>query len=287
MTPELRAIVGAGLLVLLPGQVRAEDAPQSPEDGAPAAGESAGDGENSDDHVVDDPIAPFRTPFPELTERVIGKASRPVEYDWRRSRAQVGVAGHQLAELNNFDSQRLGAVGRFPTSGLLLEVGLGYVFVRDTPSSEDLALTPFRQPGRPSRVELDVLVSFPVAEGVVTTAPRWMPALQLVFLASVGLRYSAYPGGMESMTLGERARAVLAPGLTEQETANLDGRRPDAMQIDPARYSPMVAIGNDIYLPQGVFFAPRATLAVPLLAGAVESELRWWGDIALSAGLAF
>lgn len=280
MTPELRGVVGAGLL-LLPGAVRAEEAPQEP------AGDESGHEDADDGGSEDDPLAPFRTPFPELTERVIGKASRPVEYDWRRSRAQVGVAAHQLAELNNFDSQRLGAVGRFPTSGLLLEVGLGYVFVRDTPSSEDLALTPFRQPGRPSRVELDVLVSFPVAEGVVTTAPRWMPALQLVFLASVGLRYSAYPGGMETMKLGERARAVLAPGLTEQETANLDGRRPDAMQIDPARYSPMVAIGNDIYLPQGVFFAPRASLSVPLLAGAVESELRWWGDIALSAGLAF
>lgn len=273
-----------------PEPTPAEDAAATEDDDATQDEAPPAEGAPSPDRPLtteDDPLARFRTPFPVLAERVIGTASAPIEYDWRKSRVQVGVVGRQLVELNNFDSLAAGVHVRVPTNGLMVEAALDRVWVADTPSSEQLAFTPFRQPGRPSRFSLDVSLGWPLAEGVVTTAPRWMPALQLVFVGTVGLRYSIYPTAMQGLTLRERIGATFAAGLREEELANLEDSRLDAMQVDPARYTPTVGIGNDIYLAQGVYVSPRATLAVPLLAAAVESELLWWGDITVAVGVAF
>ena len=103
----------------------------------------------------------------------------------------------------------------------------------------------------------------------------------------VGLRYDWYPGSMTGKTLRERLGATLNPGLTESELRFLDGRRLDGMQLDPARYTPMVGIGNDIYLAQGVFISPRVMLSVPLFALAVDSDLFLWGEAAVLVGMAF
>lgn len=248
---------------------------------------AASDDAPAPESTEDDPLSPYRTPFRVLTERTIGVASQPVEFDWRRTRAQVAVTGHQLFELNNYDSLRVGLLGRFPVERYLLEAGVGYVFVGDTPSSGRLALTPYRQPGRPARLELDFMFGLPLAEGVVTTAPRWFPAVELVLMAYVGVRYAVYPGVLQGLTVREGTAAVLSPRMSDPELANLEERRLPGMQIDRARYGPMVAIGNDVYFTQGLFLSPRFTLAVPLLAAATESELRWWGDATVAVGMAF
>ncbi len=261
--------------------------PEEPEGSPPEASDEPADqpaDEPADE--PDDTLSRFRTPFEVLAERAIGTASTPVEFSWRRSRVQLAATGNHYFELNNFNTIRAGGAARIPTGGMLLELGLSYAWVWDTPSSELLALTPYRQPGHPRRLELDAMLGVPLAEGVVTTFPRVFPAVQLVFSAYGGLRYLIYPGGFEGMRFREAAGALLSPALTETEVANLDDVRLDAMQVDTGRYGLMAGFGNDIYFKQGLFVAPRALFAVPLLAPVSGTSLLLWADFSLAIGVA-
>lgn len=291
MTRELRACLGGLLLALSAGTPMRVNAVDKADDGDPPHPEDQGDqGDQGDEPTPpeeDDTLSKYRTPFPVLTERTIGTASQPVEFSWRRTKAQVGATGSHLFELNNFDSYRAGAMGRFPTNGTIFEVAINYVWVWDTFSSEQLAFTPYRQPGRPWRLELDASVGIPLAEGVVTTTPRWFPAAQMVLMAYAGVRYSWYPGSTKGLTLGQRVAALVSPVLNDTELRNLDERRLTAMQIDPERWGPLVGIGNDIYLAQGIFVSPRVMVAVPLFAPVTGSDLLWWGDASVTVGVAF
>lgn len=273
------------MAALLGGPVSAwaEDAP--PEDAPSEEAPPSDDDDPSDE--PDDTLSRYRTPFPVLAERTIGSTSRPVEFNWRRTRVHVGGVVAQPFELNSFDSLRVGGLARIPSNGRVFEVGTGFVWTWDTPSTELLALTPYRQPGRPSRVSFEGNVGLPLAEGIVTASPRWFPALELVLMGYLGVRYDWYPGSMAGKNLRERIGATLNPGLTDEEVTTLEPRRHPGMQLDRARYTPMVGIGNDIYLAQGIFVSPRVMLAVPLLALASGSDLLWWGDAALVVGATF
>jgi hypothetical protein len=252
-----------------------------------AGGDSAADDSAGGDSAEEDPLSKYKTPFGVLAERTIGTTSRPVEFNWRRTTVQLGGQVAQPFELNSFDSLRLGGLARIPRDGRIFEFGASYVWVWDTPSTEMLALTPYRQPGRPWRVSFEGTFGLPLAEGLVTASPRWFPALELVLMGYAGLRYDWYPGSMTGKTFRERLSATFNPGLTDSEEAFLEGRRHDGMQLDPARYTPMIGLGNDIYLAQGVFVSPRVMLSVPLFALAVDSELYWWGEAVLVVGAAF
>ena len=235
----------------------------------------------------DDRLSEYRLPFSVLVERSIGVASKPTEYDWRASEVQVAATGSHLFELNNFNTLRAGGLVRVPTEGLMYELGVSKVWVWDTPSSELLAFTPYRQPGKPSRLEVDVTVGVPLAEGVVTAVPRRFPAAQLVFSAYVSLRYSVYPFSFDEMRRREIGSALASPQMTTKELENLEDRRLDAMQIDSARYGLMAGVGNDLYFSQGLFLSPRAMFAVPVFAPASGTDLRLYADFSVVLGVAF
>lgn len=234
-----------------------------------------------------DPLSPYRAPFAVLVERSIGTSSRPVEFNWRRTKVHVAASGDFLFELNNFNSLRAGAVARFPSGGLLYELGFSRVWVWDTPSSELLALTPYRQPGRPARWEIDFDVGIPLAEGLVTARPRFVPSVELVLSAHVGLRYAVYPGGFAGLKAREVGAALVSPALSQAEIDNLEDERLDAMQVDPGRYNVMAGLGDDIYFKQGLFLSPRVMFGVPLLAPMSGTELLFWGDVSMVVGVAF
>lgn len=243
--------------------------------------------EADEEPPVDDRISEHRLPFSVLVERSIGSTSKPVEYNWRASEFQIAATGGHLYELNNFNSMRAGGMLRVPSERLIYELGLSYVWVWDTPSSELLAFTPYRQPGRPSRLEADVNVAIPIAEGVVTTLPRRLPALELVFNAYVSLRYAIYPFSTDGMRRREIATGLASPSLSSQELENLDDRRLDAMRVDPGRYGLMAGVGNDIYFSQGFFLSPRVMFSVPVFAPASGTDLLLWADFSLNFGVAF
>jgi hypothetical protein len=233
-----------------------------------------------------DPLSPHRTQFDVLADRAIGTTSTPVKFDWRRSPVHLAATGSFLFELNNFDSVRSGVMARVPTGGALMSFELNYVGVWDTPSSRMLALTPYRQPGRPERMELDVTLGLPLAEGVVTTFPRFFPAVQMVFTGYAGLRYLVYPTGFGHMKPRELAGALFSPTLTDIELENLDEERLTAMEIDRGRYGLMIGLGNDLYFEPGLFLSPRVLLAIPLLAPVTETDLLLWADFSLAIGVA-
>ncbi|MFT7519004.1 MAG: hypothetical protein ACI9MC_001140 [Kiritimatiellia bacterium] len=258
-----------------------DEEPTSDEDDS-----SSGDSPASDSSSEEDPLSRHRTDFDVLMDRSIGKASQPVAFNWRRTDVHIAATGSFLFELNNFNSGRSGAMARFPMRGSLFEVSASYVFVGDTPSSRLLALTPYRQPGRPARIELDATVAIPLAEGVVTSAPRFLPAAQLVFNVYAGMRYSIYPTGWSGLRPRAVVTAILSPRLSDDEIDNLDGVRRTSMQVDRGRYNVMVGFGNDIYFKQGLFISPRFMFAVPLLAPASETDLLFWADASLAIGVA-
>jgi len=236
---------------------------------------------------VDTSIDGHRTPLEVLTERMLGAASQPVRFDWRNMRVGVGVTGSSLLELNNYQSARFGLIARRPVWGMMGEVGLTRVWTWHSFSSELLALTPYRQAGRPSRFELDVNLALPLAEGVATAWPDWFPATQLVFSANAGARYLFYPGSLKGLDLWEGARALISPQLWQQELQNLERQRLPAMQVDAGRFALLTGLSLDVYFHQGGFLSPRALIAVPLFSGFNGTGLGFWWELSLGMGWAF
>ncbi|MEN0064900.1 MAG: hypothetical protein AAGA48_22335 [Myxococcota bacterium] len=234
----------------------------------------------------EDPLSRYKTPFQVLANRTIGTVSSKLAFNWRRTKIQVGGTGSFLFELNTFNSARIGALIRRPTNSVMIEFGVSYTRVWDSESSRQLAMTAFRQPGRPSRLELETQVAIPLAEGVVTAMPRWFPSAQLVFNATLGFRYSIYPTGYAELRPGQVAAALFQPALSEAELANLEEARLDAMAVDPARYGITAGFTNDIYFERGIFVSPRVQFAVPALAFVTNSSLPFWVDVSLAVGVA-
>lgn len=234
----------------------------------------------------EDPLSRYRVPFKVLANRTIGNASVPVAFDWRRTKIHFGGTGSFLFELNTFNTARVGGMVRLPNRASIVEIGLSYARVWNSESSRQLAFTPYRQPGRPSRLEIEAAVALPLAEGVVTAMPRFFPATQLVFNATLGVRYVVYPTGFQRLTPGQVAQTIVSPELLPEEIANLEDARLAAMTIDPARYGLMAGFTNDIYFERGIFVSPRVQFAVPLLALVSNSGLPFWVDVNLAVGVA-
>jgi hypothetical protein len=234
-----------------------------------------------------DPLSPYRVKLDTLVDLGIGTTSVPVAFDWRHTKVQIAATGSYLAEPNNFNSMRGGALVRVPSGKLLLEFDATYAASWDSPTSHQLALTPYRQPGHPDHLEVDAVVGMPLAEGVVTAVPRFFPAVQMVFDGYAGFRYLLYPTAFRQLTAKEVALAIVSPSLSTKEIDNLDSARLPAMQVDSARYGVLIGLGDDIYFKSGLFFAPRLMLAIPLLAPVTHTELYVWADFSLAVGVAF
>jgi hypothetical protein len=238
-------------------------------------------------HKQDKRITEFRTPFDVLRERALGRSSKSLRFNWRKGPVQVGALVGHLSELNNFNSIRSGVTTRFPTSHLLLELHVAYVWVVNTRSSELLALTPYRQPARPPRLELGFGLAYPLAEGVVTLRPGFLPAAHLVLNAYADLRYLIYPKAFGGLGFGDAMRAVFSSTLTTKELENLEEERLGAMQIETNRLNTFIGLGADVYFQAGLYFSWKILMAVPILTFADDASLRFWYEISLSIGYAF
>jgi hypothetical protein len=281
-------VIRSVLLIACLALPRTALAAEDPADDAtqPARGdeESATDSGNGQEDTT---LDRYRTPFEVLTERMLGTASRAVRFDWRQTRVGVGLVGSQLLELNNFRSTRLGGFVRMPIKGFLGDIAITRVFTRGSESTEKLALTPYRQSGRPSRFELDLNLGYPLAEGVTTARPGFFPATELVFSANAGLRYLFYPGSLAGASFRDTAGSLFAPTLSELEIENLESTRLPGMQLERARYSLLTGLSLDVYFQSGGFLSPRVLIALPLLSGATQSGLGWWWELSFGAGWAF
>ena len=163
------------------------------------------------------------------------------------------------------------------------ELAITRVLTWGSASTEKLALTPYRQSGRPSRFELDINVGYPLAEGVATARPGFFPATELVFSANAGLRYAYYPGALSGASFGEVARALIAPRLLAKELENLERKLPPGMQIDEGRYNLLTGLDLDIYFQTGGFVSPRVMFALPITG----TDLGLWWELTFGAGWMF
>jgi hypothetical protein len=279
---EAFRLIRSGLLLVaalvLPSATLAAEEPP------PASTEQPGEEEPPAEETPEDKtIDRHRTPFEVLNERMIGAASRAVRFDWRKRRLGIGLIGSQLLELNNFSSARFGGLVRKPLGSFMGELAITRVLTRGSASTDKLALTPYRQTGRPSRFELDINVGYPLAEGVATARPGFFPATELVFSASAGLRYAYYPGALSGATFGEVAKALISPSLSAKELENLESKLPPGMQLDEGRYNLLTGLGLDVYFQTGGYLAPRAMFALPITG----SDLGLWWELTFSAGWMF
>jgi hypothetical protein len=234
--------------------------------------------------VVDTSLERFKTPVEALTEHAVGEASRSVRFDWRRSRVGFGLITSSLLELNSYSSFRVGGYVRKAIGNVMLDAAVTYVFVFPSLASEQLALTPYRQFGRPQRFELDVNFGYTIAEGVVTARPGVVPAAQLVLTANAGLRYLFYPGAFTKVPALNVFGSLFAPRISDAEVSNLDPRRLPAMQIDRARYSLLTGFTLDVYFRPGVAITPRVMMALPVFSGIQGAGLGWWWELSLAVG---
>ena len=252
--------------------------------GLPALGEPVSATDRPKAPAEDTTLERYRTPLEALTERMVGSASRAVRFDWRKKTVAFGVMTSELLELNNFASLRLGGFARMPLGDLMAEVAFSRVFVWGSESTEKLALTPYRQSGRPSRFELDINFGYPLAEGVVTPRLAFLPAAELVFSVNVGFRYLFYADALKGASAGEVAGAIFNPKLTQKELANMAPLRMPGMQLDDARYDVLAGLSLDVYFQPGLFLSPRVLFALPIFAGLGGSGVKWWWELTLSLG---
>jgi hypothetical protein len=166
------------------------------------------------------------------------------------------------------------------------DVAVNYVWSWSTPSSDLLALTPYRQAGRPSRFEVDLNVGYAIAEGVVTPATNWVPPAEVVLSATAGLRYVVYPEGFAGMSLQDAAFALASPQLSATEIANLEDSRLPGMQVDLARTNVLAGFTVDVYLQPGVYLTPRLLVNLPFAGFVNGSQLGFWWETSVALGFA-
>ena len=245
------------------------------------AGEGAAAGPGGNETPKEDTtLERYRTPLDAMMERMIGLASRAVRLDWRRKNLGFGLLGGRLLELNNFGSARLGGFVRTPLGGFMGELAVSRVFTWGSESTRKLALTPYRQLGRPSRFELDLNVAYPLAEGVATARAGFFPATEMVFSANAGFRYLYYHGSLSGLGFRKTVTGLIAPQLSSRELEKLEGRRVPGMQVDGARYNLLGGFSLDIYFHNGGFLAPRVMSTLPLTG----SQLDWWWEVSMALG---
>ncbi len=233
-----------------------------------------------------DVVAASRTPIQAMNEHFLGSTSRSVRFDWRRSPVTLGLGVSELIEKNTFGQWRAGVFGRKAFDDVIVEVGVNVYQAYDTPSSETLALTPFRQAGRPNHLEIDANVGYAVAEGVVTPLASFMPPAELALVALGGVRYLGYWQTFVDRTPQDIGLALVSPQLGESEKDQLDVDAPGAMLVDPARLHTMAGLSLDVYFQPGFYVAPRAMVAIPVLVPITASQLGFFWELSLIVGYA-
>ena len=288
MTREFHVVVIVVVVALAVSTgARADDGPAPQDTDTTSSVRLSANDDHKDTSDNDDVVARSRTPVQALTEHFIGSTARAVRFDWRRSTIMVGLSAAEVVEKNNFSAQRYGLLGRKAFTDLIVEVGVQLYLSDDTPSSELLALTPYRQSGRPAHLELDLNVGYALAEGVVTPLAAFMPPAEVALVALGGVRYLGYWQTFPDRPIQDIGLSLASPQLSQIELERLDTDAPEAMASDPARLHALVGLAVDTYLQPGLWVSPRAMLAVPVLVPVTNTSLGFFWELTLAVGWAF
>lgn len=221
-------------------------------------------------------------PFPALVERAIGVAGKSVRFDWRKKSHLVFANVGQPVEYNNFETHRVAAAIQFPSDNLTWGLGLARALVSSTPSADAIALMPYRQAGRPERWELELGGFYPVAEGVVTFRPDFMPAAQMVFSLAADVRYMIYTSLLSGQSVSSGIKSVIATRLSNSDKDRLSSSAPTAMKIDSAKTTVLTGFNLHLYTAGGFIVNSKAMLALSLLGTSLPKH----ADMTLGIGYA-
>jgi hypothetical protein len=221
-------------------------------------------------------------PFPALVERTVGVAGKSVRFDWRKKQSLVFANVGQPVEYNNFETYRAAAAVQFPSENMTIGLGLAKAFVFSTESADAIALMPYRQTGRPERWELELSGFYPVAEGVVTFRPDFMPAAQMVFSLAADVRYMIYPSLLSGQGFSNGFKSLIATRLSESDKERLSPSAPAAMKIDSAKIAVLTGFNLHLYTSGGLIISSKAMLALSILGTAMPKH----ADLTIGLGYA-
>ena len=136
-------------------------------------------------------------------------------------------------------------------------------------------------------MEIDLAIGLPLAEGVVTARPSFIPAIELVFSAYLNFRYLLYPTGFRGVEAGSAVGALFLPTLTDGEVASLERSRLPGMEVDRQRYYFLAGFGTELYFQQAFFIAPRVLIVVPFMAAVTGADMVFGFEFSLAVGAAF
>ncbi len=167
-----------------------------------------------------------------LAEKVLGQASRPSVFRWREASVIPTIHTRQVLELNLYETSAVELRFNVPSESVLWQWGLAEASTKSTQASNELAKTPYRQPGRPSHWQGHAGVGIPMIEGIGNQYISFIPPLQFVVMVTGDLIYRYYSAGRE-----HQIKRLLQPSLSDEEIGNITRTAPEGMAVDGSRLS--------------------------------------------------
>ena len=220
--------------------------------------------------------------FNSFVDRVVGQAFRPTVFNWRKSSDMWLFEMGMPTELNNFESKRFSVLYRIPQDDYSWDLGIAWVNTKETLSSQKIGLTPYRQYGRPSRLELDGGLSVVLSEGISTFFPNFIGSNQIVLSAQVRFRYLSYLTQYKGLKAKDFFNAFFTLEMQDKELENIKSKRLPGMEQDPAHYNFLWGERIDLYAKNGMSFSQGVLVGLTL-----STRLGLWWEYSIGIGYAY
>ena len=181
---------------------------------------------------------------------VIGFAERPALHAWRKSSLTIRPIMGQISEQNNFDSYHFGLVVDVPSDSFSFQIGLRKVEVSDTPSSRQLALTPFKQAGHANRYDIISGVKLPLVEGVGSQLYDWIPQSQFVFQGIARVNWHLHPNEWKGESFQNVLQGLFQTKVGSREYQKMQESNPAALLPSRSRHSLGAGFVVEQYFPE-------------------------------------
>lgn len=235
--------------------------------------------------------------FNTLVARTVGTTARPLIYDWRSQSCLLSIEAGPVIDLNTFESYHTGISCTIPRENTWISLGISRVWTLETDNSKILDRTPYRQVGRPSRYEIRSTFGLPVAEGIVTVMPSWLPAWDMVFSLQTSLHYLIYPesfSGLKGNFLDKVSKVFLSRSLSADEASAVQQSAPQSLLVDPSRLNILFGSSLHVFVQGGWFNRVQVEVGTPLLRAAPDSDgnqpasdISYWWEWSFGVGYAW
>ncbi|MCX6127918.1 MAG: hypothetical protein NTX25_02495 [Proteobacteria bacterium] len=144
------------------------------------------------------------------------------------------------------------------------------------------AKTPFEQEGRPTRLEWQNGLEFPLVEGISQNLITIVPASEFVLSAVAQLNLYIYPELNHKPV--QLLKDIVKFSMDESDRQILERSSPSAMRVHRGTHSMSLGLQWDNYYKSGFGWNMRFLYERPFLSS--ESHLSSWFSLALGVGYA-